>query len=334
MKLKEIKIKGFNNAKNVTVSNKYIITCTGRRALIYDSNLLLVREIKGLDYCYKAEVSPDEKYLLLISNGNRFWIVSLEDFSIKSYTIRGSYNGNLEGKGCWSFDGKKIYFCVTESKQSFLSALRSYSIENMKEKKDYLPDKYLLNSIKSVQCVGKYLLSGYNRDEDKYYIIWFDGAEFEEIQLDGFEYTIFDVSYDEQRECCIVYGSGYSFVCDSKGKILGKIDCIDKNMHSYINGIENIKNSKDNLEGIKCLSSILGSENLAVPNSVISSCCLKNGTYSFWGTFNELICINNINKKTEIVKKIPYGVYGIIEFGIEQIIISTMDGLRLYKIEE
>lgn len=70
----------------------------GKVRLYATRRLICWHTIEGLSYVYHAFVSPNEKILLLISNKNIFYLVYLNDFSVKKYTIRGEYNTNLEGQ--------------------------------------------------------------------------------------------------------------------------------------------------------------------------------------------------------------------------------------------
>jgi len=112
MKLERIKCKPLERAQNLCVSKSYIVGCTGRKAAIMDKHLNLIHTVEGLEYVYSAEVSPDETKLLLISTGNRFYIVDLRTFEKTRITVKSPYNQNLEGRGCWSFDGRSVWIPV------------------------------------------------------------------------------------------------------------------------------------------------------------------------------------------------------------------------------
>ena len=73
MKFQKVKCKSLSYAKEIFVSDSYIIGCTGKKANILDKQFNLLQTIEGLDYVYSAEMSPDEKELLLVSNGNKFY---------------------------------------------------------------------------------------------------------------------------------------------------------------------------------------------------------------------------------------------------------------------
>ena len=99
IKFKQLKYDFLRHAKDFCFTEKYSIFCTGKSAFICDRALKLLCKIENLSYVYHAFVSPDEKTLLLVSNSNKFYLVDLNDFSVKKHTVRGKYNHNLEGRG-------------------------------------------------------------------------------------------------------------------------------------------------------------------------------------------------------------------------------------------
>ena len=129
MKLERIKCKPLERAKDLFVSRSYIIGCTGQKAAIMDRQLNLIHTVEGLEYVYSAEVSPDETKLLLISNGNKFYVVDMHTFEKTRITVKAPYNYNLEGRGCWSFDGKSVWIVVQRSTGYINSTLRRYCVK-------------------------------------------------------------------------------------------------------------------------------------------------------------------------------------------------------------
>ena len=131
---------------------------------------------------YRCIISRDERRLLLISTANWFYVVSLSTYEITKHLIKGKYNDNLEGRGCWTLDGKGCLFCVTNG-TSVLSSLRIYPDIKAGEFRDLLCDKYWLTDICAAPEHNSYLITGLNRDNDKSYLIWFDGEQFRECVL-------------------------------------------------------------------------------------------------------------------------------------------------------
>lgn len=129
MKIKVTKQKCtvLKNCKGVIQSDKYIVGLTGRRAQVVRKNdMTLVGVIEGLSYVYRGDISPDEKTLLLASTDRYGYLYSLPDLTPMSRArIRDNKSGCvLEGLGCFSHDGSKVYFAVPLDNS--LSEVREY----------------------------------------------------------------------------------------------------------------------------------------------------------------------------------------------------------------
>ena len=129
MKIKVTKQKCtvLKNCKGVIQSDKYIVGLTGRRAqVVRKSDMTLVGVIDGLSYVYRGDISPDEKTLLLASTDRYGYLYSLPDLTPMSRArIRDNKSGEvLEGLGCFSHDGSKVYFAVPLDNS--LSEVREY----------------------------------------------------------------------------------------------------------------------------------------------------------------------------------------------------------------
>ena len=129
MKIKVTKQKCtvLKNCKGVIQSDKYVVGLTGRRAqVVRKSDMTLVGVIEGLSYVYRGDISPDEKTLLLASTDRYGYLYSLPDLTPMSRArIRDNKSGEvLEGLGCFSHDGSKVYFAVPLDNS--LSEVREY----------------------------------------------------------------------------------------------------------------------------------------------------------------------------------------------------------------
>lgn len=129
MKIKVTKQKCtvLKNCKGVIQSDKYIVGLTGRRAqVVRKSDMTLVGVIEGLSYVYRGDISPDEKTLLLASTDRYGYLYSFPDLTPMSRArIRDNKSGEvLEGLGCFSHDGSKVYFVVPLDNS--LSEVREY----------------------------------------------------------------------------------------------------------------------------------------------------------------------------------------------------------------
>ena len=76
MILNEIK-KELKYSKNLTLTSKYIILYKGASVAVYDYKFVCLKKIPNLKYVYNGYVSPDETKLLLVSNANRYYLISL-----------------------------------------------------------------------------------------------------------------------------------------------------------------------------------------------------------------------------------------------------------------
>ena len=228
IKFKQLKYDFLRHAKDFCFTEKYSIFCTGKSAFICDRALKLLCKIENLSYVYHAFVSPDEKTLLLVSNSNKFYLVDLNDFSVKKHTVRGKYNHNLEGRGCWSLNGRSLYFCVCNG-QTLNSALRCYDLDDNMSYRDLLKEKYQLVCIKPVKEINKQLIIGLDRKKsdldrtDCWSLIWFDGVYFEEYPIWNIDLSndvVSSAEYEALTNTVIIYGQAKTFRCNLRGKII------------------------------------------------------------------------------------------------------------------
>ncbi len=104
-------------------TDKFIIRITGGSIIISDKiNDAPISRIKGYNYLYTGDVTPDEKDLFALENGKHFYIVSLEDFKQKlKVTLPRSFE-SIDTYGSYSKDGKHLYIPV----QKYVDKQRKY----------------------------------------------------------------------------------------------------------------------------------------------------------------------------------------------------------------
>ena len=297
MKLQRIKCTHFSRAYDFTISEKYIVGCTGRRAKILDRNLNLIADIDGLDYVYSAKFSPDENRLLLISNGNIFYTVDMETYQKNKKTVKKPYNYNIEGKGCWSHDGKNIFIPVTNS-QNLMSALRCYNSENTDEFLDLLVEKYVIIDIFKLENSDRYLIIGYPREgEQPYYAIYFDGTQFEEYLLeDTAGDIVFHSTVDSETGIITLYLQSKCCCYQWNGTI---IECLQfPNLIGY------------------------------VEKYVKSSC----GKYLYTATKTGFYVLDSTTKEILAESKEEYGAQNCEELEKDLVAVSTWGGVKIYNI--
>lgn len=121
-------------------TDRFIIQLTGGSIIIRDKNTsAIIHQIKGYNYLYTGDVTPDGKELFALENGKHFYIVSLEDFKQKKkVTLPHSYEA-IDVYGSYSEDGKSLYVpvykYVDEDYKYWLCEYEtaSYSLLSMKE---------------------------------------------------------------------------------------------------------------------------------------------------------------------------------------------------------
>lgn len=332
MKFQRVKCKALLYAKEIFVSKSYIITCTGKKANILDKKFHLLQTIEGLDYVYSAEMSPDEKELLLISNGNKFYVVNIETGCKRKMVVKAPYNDNIEGHGCWSFDGKYIYIVVMNSK-NLLSTIRRYNAANLEIYEDFLVEKYVLHKISKTHEYGTYLILGYSRDNEMSYLFFFNGDNCIEYLLENTKnYPIHGIDLNEKyllayegEECRM-----YSF----EGKILGtlchptpKLKKIS--FSSVFNFPDLVEDASDEL---RCLCEKLDLENIKVDDRITKIADSKNGDFKFISSNSGFYVINKKTGECVVEHQEEYGVQNFVEFEDGLIAINAFCNIKLYRI--
>lgn len=344
MVLKKLKPGFLKHAKSFCFSEKYSVFCTGRRAFICDRELKLLYTVEKLSYVYRASISPDEKNLLLVSNANIFYLVDLNDFAVKKYTVRGKYNGNLEGRGCWSFDGNSVLLDV-ENPKTVNSALRRYAMNDGMSYEDLIAERYYLVSIDAIKELNKYLLIGmdrekFNRDEpDEWSMIWFNGDSFEEFPIRHMDISldvVKHIEYEAATNTVIIYGFPKTFRCDLQGRIIEKIAPVptEKVEISFSGVFSNLGLEKEDFDSLKSLSALFGMENLSLDDSINKMCTSSDGKKHYIGTNLGLFIVDAETGK--LIKKvsIDYGVQDIAEISPGIIVVTTWGGIKVFEIVE
>lgn len=334
MKLTRIKCTHLSRAKNIVITDDRIIGLTGKKAVILDVTLNLIHEIQGLEYVYSGRVSPDRKKLLLISNANKFYLIDLVSFEMTRVTVKFPYNYNLGGAGCWSLDGRWIYIPVQNSK-TLNSTLRCYDAENLSLYYDIMPEKYCLTGIVAIDKYKKYLLTGFDRDQNnKHVLIHFDGESFLEYPLPARRGDVVsNMEFDSRNDEVLIYG----FVCKRykmDGSFMGVIPHI-KPKHGMISfgdvmrstGIEHLEAYQQFLkQGNECELPTLDTINKFGFSKAGDAIYLasESGFYVLEPNSNEVVA--------EIREE--YGVKSYIELGDKILALSTVDSVKLFRLKK
>ena len=180
MQLLRIPCPPFARAKDLTVSPSYVVGCTGRKAVILDRQYNLLQTVDGLDYVYKALLSPDEKQLLLISNVNRFYVSDLASGTTRKVTLHAPFHYNLEGQGCWSGDGRFVYIPVSRGSQSIL---RRYCVDDLTVDAELLPEEFHLTNLHPLDGEDGIFMVGWKQESAQHSFLFLKNDHVTSIPL-------------------------------------------------------------------------------------------------------------------------------------------------------
>ncbi len=334
MKLEQIKCKPLERAKDLCVSRSYIIGCTGPKAVILDKQRNLIHTVEGLEYVYSAEVSPDETKLLLISNGNKFYIVDLHTFEKTRITVKAPYNDNLEGRGCWSFDGRSLWIPVQRSTGAMNSTLRCYCVDDLSQYEDYLADKYLITGIMRMETMRSFFMTGYNRQENRHYFIFFDGSGFREYPLEsGVDIVSHTATVDGEKGVVTIASVAGCRQFTLEGKVIKEIShpapksktlcASDVFMHLF---------DMEKQNRLKELSNAYGMENISAPDNILKCAPSSDGSYTYLASDSGFYLLDGVTG--DVLAAVPetYGVQNFEEISTEMIAIATWSGVKLYQL--
>jgi len=337
MKLEQVKCKPLGRAKDIHISKSYIIGCTGQKAIIMDKQLNLIHTVEGLEYVYSTEVSPDETKLLLISTGNKFYIVDLHTFEKTRITVKSPYNHNLEGMGCWSFDGNSVLIPVQRGTGFINSTLRCYCVHDFSKYEDYLADKYYLNGISKVPGNNTYFLTGYNRKENnRTYLIYFDGTAFREFPLESSVNLISPTATIDMNKGVVTILSiagCQEYTLEGKAiKTISHPAPKEKTLHASDVFMHLFDGDAEKQKKLLEMSASLGLENVSAPDYItkheLSSC----GRYIYLASESGFYLLNA--STGDVLATVPekYGVQNFEELDPGLIAIATWNGVKLYKL--
>ena len=214
-------------SKNLTITSKYIILYRGASVSIYDHNFIFQMRIPNLKYVYYGYVSPDETKLLLVSNAKRYYIFSLENFSLLcARSIRSPYNDNLEGVACWCSNDS--FLLPAQNSVSLLSTIKKFNCTASDSCKDYLVELFWIRHISFVEKKNKCLIIGLNRRDHNWNVIWMDmDGKYEVYRIANFNEALFNVDIWCDTERIVLTGETTIYSCDFYGvpsNIMGDYD--------------------------------------------------------------------------------------------------------------
>lgn len=214
------------NTEDVRISKNYIVGCTGQRLILLDKDFNHLKTVEKLKYVYYADISPDEKYLLFIANGQKsFSLMNLEDYNVKKVNIKSSGVEPLYSKNaCFSCDGKSVYVLIRqyESKFNYSYTVRRYCIDDIDSYEDVYKGKYVLSAISRMEAHNKYIISAFDPNIGKKVILIFDGEHAEPHVIHDPTLASIYGEYEPSIDRIIVYGPGYSSLYSIDGELIEK----------------------------------------------------------------------------------------------------------------
>ena len=336
MKLERIKCKHFVHAQNIHLSPSYLVGCTGKRAVVLDREYELVQNIDGLDYVYEVDFTRDEQEILLISTGNKFYIADLKTGNKQRVTVKTPYNDNLEGRGCWSHDGKSVLMLVTNSK-NLQGALRIYQKDDLAKYEDLLAGQYQLLRIHRLGDGKTYLIIGRNDDGNRF--IYYDGSDFTHYPLaDTEDQIVFNSEVDPQTGVVTIYSIEACYRYTPEGKLIQTIlhpSAKDEEVPLSIEVSPAVMEIPGITEALNQLFDELGVEDM---NSAGSEDMVHKYGRSACGRY---LCMASESgfyvmdaETSEILAEVPeeYGVRNFEWVADDVVALATWGGVKLYRL--
>lgn len=337
MKLQSVKCKALSRIKDIALSDSYVIGCSGKRAVILDHRLELLDTVEQLDYVYSARMSPDEQKLLLISTGNRFYLRDIAARQTTPVTVKAPYNHNLEGRGCWSFDGTALYIPVTHS-QTLHSALRRYAADAPNQYEDFLAGEYQLIDIQRLDRRQIYVLIGKRMSDRNVCFIYYDGSTFTAYPLADTGTTVVFSSYpDESTGNITLFTSRGYCTYTAEGTLL------QVHGHPYAVPTEvsfsevfetHFGADSPEMEHIRRICEAGGLEHVPVPDRIQQIEPSPDGRYIYLASQSGFYLMDAGSRA--LLARVPeeYGVQKITQLAPDLLALTTWHGVRLYRIVE
>lgn len=336
MKLKEKKCSFFSRYDDIIFLKKYVIIFSTNRISILNKALDQIAEFKGLHYVYKVYVSPDESKLLIVSTANKFYVLKIDGLEIKEITLEAPYSSNLEGKGCWSFDGKSIYIVASRSDINVVSQIRRYDISDYSYE-TFASDMFFISHIVPVKSEEKYLLLGIDRSSEnkgkklENIMVWFDGKTYQSTALNiAGPAFILNVHVNEQfkRVEITTFGKGVLYY-DYYGKQIPNSNEQQFDFYSFVNS-----------DSFNCFDDIrretLAKElTVRYANEDIEDALLSDDTSKvFLVGQNGLFVVSSDNGNIISKKVMNNGAQKVFELSHNVIAVKEWDKVRLFEITE
>lgn len=327
--------QSFKNAKGWTYSNKFIVSFTGKKANIFDKRLKLLFTVTDLNCVYHGYISGDERKLLLVSTSNLFYVFSLETFELlQKYSLKGRFNYNIEGNGAWNFDNETFLIIATD-KYSLSSCVMIFPSNNTAPLKQIEFKDHCFTKILKLNHLKKHLLIGTDHSQDhQNCFVFLQNGNTEEYVLEDFDDLILDAEYNDVLDKYIIYGSESSMICNEMGKLIKPFEI--RNVIGDTSTFLNNWLKEFNLNDEQKHEMLQLTINLIVLNKDIyeniNKLLWSEKSNMVFGATNERFFVYDINEKKIIFsKKVPFGVYDLVEISDNKIILQTWKGAIIYS---
>lgn len=308
MRLQKTPCPALAKAKGVAISDKWIVITTGSSICIMDRNLQEIRRIEKVPGSYFVRISPDEQNVLLVSTSPLFYVLSLQDFSVRKCTLTKEYAMNLEGRAVWSPDGREIIVAAL-NKHSLETAVRIYNATDLADYRQ-LPDLPMTAfSIGYVSSLKRYLLAG--RDLEAQLcpaLAWFDGQNTTLHTVRGFDdICALNADYDETWKAVVLYGAAVTGLCEQDGTMRQTLSVSQPQTHKtelsdafdWLGG--------DDLKKLQNLCAAIGLDDDEVPETIRTTCHSANGDLLFVGTDQRILVYDKEMKELLCDQPAPNG---------------------------
>lgn len=335
MKLERIKCKHLVHAWDLAVSDSCLVGCTGKRAVILDRAYQLLRKIEGLDYVYAADVSPDEGEVLLVSNENKFYVADLATGEKRKVLVRAPYHYNLEGRGCWSHDGKRLLLLVTNAK-TLNSALRIYDAADLTRYEDLLTERYQLLRIHRLGDGKSYLLIGNSRPDGQTCLIYYDGVSFVHRPLPETEtLVVLGSDVDPETGAVTLYTPRGCYKYTAEGEMVETLPHpAAKEMRTSFSDVfsKMYADDPEKMEHIRMVCDDLGLENVKTPDMITKYS--RRGDYFCITSKSGFYMVDARTAETLAYLPEEYGVQNFEWVEPDVIALATWSGVKLYRLIE
>lgn len=333
MDILHVKCEHMRATKAFIVSEKNIILFTGKQVIILDKQLNLINKLVGFNCAYDGYLSPDETKLLVVASDNKFYIVSLVSYEVIKVIVKGGYDENLSGNGCWSFDGKSVYIPALNPK-SVLSDLRRYSITEPNKYESVMREKYWITKILAIPELERYLITGYDRNLLKDYFIWYDGNAFTHYEIEEFDDYILNVEVDVKNSVIRLFSFDNCEIYNFNGKKVSSLDFTPEIIKcDFFDVFKDIPElSDESKKKLRSMISFLGINDISAKEKINSTCLTPDLKQLFLCTSSGIV-IMDLQTCKEINRiKIEYGANKVCFIENNMFLVEGYDSVKVFKI--